>query len=100
MRGVSTLQARSAVKVQKMFRARSSRLYVGELRLEAAEQKAASTLTHFFANHLPRRRLVRLRRATRLIQAGVRVMLLRWEVLGVRGLRRDFHRRVLSHPAC
>ena len=68
-----------------------------ELRTERAEDAAVEHLVWRVQSWLPRRRFLALRRAALTLQQGVRATLLRWEVQGVRELRRDVHRRFVAH---
>ena len=87
----------AAVKMQTGWRGRSARKVVGELRRDERAEAAVEVLVWHVRGWLPRRRFSALRCAARVLQPALREMLLRWEVLGVRELRRGFHRRFVAH---
>ena len=90
-------QAKGATRLQAAMRARSSRLLTLTMRRQKQMEEGASAVQRFVRSKLLRFRFARLRHCARFVQARVRVMLLRWEYLGVRDLRRDFHRRAALH---
>ena len=87
----------AALRMQTAVRGRSARKVVDGLRRDERAEAAVEVIVWHVRSWLPRRRFSALRRAARVLQPALREMLLRWEVLGVRELRRGFHRRFVAH---
>jgi len=83
--------------MQSAVRGRSARRLSARMVRDERAEVAVEVLVWHVRGWLPRRRFNALRRAARVLQPAWRAMVLRWEVLGVRELRRSFHRRFVAH---